>query len=694
MVPEKALPEIDSPTTGAQAPASDDWVAAVRELFAPLGRLAQKLPDFTPRTAQQEMAVAVAHAIATRAILVAEAGTGTGKTFAYLAPALLSGRRTLVSTGTRTLQDQLFHRDLPRLTAALGVPVKRALLKGRNNYVCWFHLERNLEEGRFLEPETGGWLREIRRFARHSQSGDKSECATVPENALAWSYATSTRDNCVGSECPHFDDCFVFRARREALDAELVVVNHHLFFSDQQIKEEGVAGLLPACDVVIFDEAHQLPDLLPHYYGESVSTFEALRLAHDARVELSTLGGDFRDGVAVVDRFEKTTRDVRLALPLTGTLRGTIADLPQSAPFVAALVTWQAAASAVHQALAAVAERTELLAKLAEKAKRLARALDTWQQAAPTGNGEEVFWFDASAHYLTLNRTPLTATEAVRDLIAASPAAWIFTSATLTVGGRFDHFRHQMGLTRITEKPSTAARWESPFDYRRQALLIVPDAIPEPNAAGHREAVAQVARRLATAANGRTLVLCTALAAMRAVAETLRTQGGTDDAPFVVLTQGDAPKETLLARFTTTPRAVLVASHSFWEGVDVVGEALSVVVIDRLPFAPPNEPLLAAQIARMKRAGSDPFLTIQVPRAATLLQQGAGRLVRSERDHGVLCICDVRLATRGYGKVLWSSLPPFRRSRSLAVAENFLRTLFPEPRETAAPSGVHSDGAP
>lgn len=649
----------------------------VRSLFAANGRLAGKIPGFVPRTGQQEMAVAVAAAIESRSILLAEAGTGTGKTFAYLAPALHSGVRTLISTGTRNLQDQLFHRDLPRLRSALGVPIQSALLKGRSNYVCWFHLERNLSEGRFLDRDVPAMLRAIRRFAATSPSGDRSSCAEVPENGLAWAYATSTRDNCLGSNCPYYADCFVFRARREAAEAELIVVNHHLFFSDQQLKEEGVAGLLPQCDLVVFDEAHQLPELLPHYYSDAVSSWEALRLAQDARRELLITARDFPDGQVAVDAFEKATRDARLTLPLDLPLRSALAASAQHGALLAAVDRWVAATQKLADALAAVAERDELLHQLAERAKRFTETLTSWRRAAEAGDSaNEVVWFETSDERLTLYRTPLTAADALRALIASTPAAWVFTSATLTVAGAFDAFLREVGLAPNKEKPLVCQRWASPFDYREQALLLVPEEMPEPSDARHRSAVAQVARRLATAAAGRTMVLATSLAAMRAIAQELAEQGGCDGHPFVVLTQGDAPKEALLEQFAATPRAILVASHSFWEGVDIVGEALSVVVIDRLPFAPPDEPVLAARLDRVKRQGGDPFLTVQLPRAAMLLQQGAGRLIRSEEDRGVLCICDVRLATRGYGRLLWSSLPPFRRTRSVAVAESFLHSLF------------------
>ncbi len=644
-------------------------------IFAPDGPLAQAFPDFVPRAGQMAMAAAVAEAIASRALLLAEAGTGTGKTFAYLIPALRSGVKTIVATASKTLQDQLFCRDLPQLVAALRLPVKTALLKGRSNYVCWLHLERHLDSGYFSSPEEVIDLRAIRRFALASPTGDRSSCAEVAEGASAWLLATSTRENCLGNRCPFFDRCFVYRARQQAQAAELVVVNHALFFADQALREEGVEGLLPQTDLVVFDEAHHLPALIPHYYGQRLSVGEALQLVRDLRLELLTTARDFPDGLRRLDHFEQAVLAVRAHAVGEVPLRTTLADLSNGALLRADVAAWQQAAEALAEALVTQAERSELLTKFAERLTEQAEALCRWLDAP---GKEEVVWLEIGGNRLVLYATPLSAAPVFARLVASTSAAWVFTSATLTLAGRFDHFRAQMGLE-ATGRPILEGRWESPFDYRSRALFLIPEAIPEPHDPGHRVAVVGTVRQLATAAGGRTMVLCTSHAAMRVIAAELREQGGCDGKPFTVLLQGEGPRHWLLEQFRTTYRAVLVATSSFWEGVDVVGAALSVVVIDKLPFASPDEPLLAAQIARMRAQGEDPFRQVQLPQAAVALQQGAGRLIRSENDFGVLCICDPRLVSRSYGKLLWSSLPPFRPTRSIAKAETFLRQRLASP---------------
>lgn len=633
------------------------------------------------------MAAAVAEVIKARGVLLAEAGTGTGKTFAYLVPALVSGAQTIVSTATKNLQDQLFLRDLPRLIAALRLPAQVALLKGRSNYICWFHLERHLESGQFASPQEVADLRAIRRFALSSETGERSSCPTVPEHATAWQLATSTRESCLGNRCAWLNSCFVYRARQAAQAAQLVVVNHALFFADQALREEGVVGLLPEADLVVFDEAHHLPALIPHCYGQRVGVGEAMPLAREVRFELLTTARDFPDGIARLEQFEQAVREVRLLAGSEAVVRTTLAALPERDAFVAAVVAWRQAAEALAEAVATQVERSEALAALAARLKGMVAELTAWLAAAQErlvgGEREgEVAWVEFGGGRVTLHRTPLTAASAFAELIANHPAAWVFTSATLTVAGRFDHFRAQLGLDG-TGRPIAEGRWESLFPYRERGLFVVPEEVPEPNDPCHREAVAAVVRRLATAAGGRTLVLCTSVAAMRAIAAHLRTQGGRDGAPFVVLMQGEAARPWLLEQLATTPRAVLVATASFWEGVDVVGEALAVVVIDKLPFASPDDPLLAAQIEQLRAQGEDAFLRLQLPQAAVALQQGAGRLIRSERDFGVLCVCDPRLATRGYGKLLWSSLPPFRRTRSLGEAEAFLQARLASISSTA-----------
>lgn len=662
--------------------AGEELEARIEVALGPGGRLAAAIPGFVHRPQQHEMALAVARAIEEKAVLLAEAGTGTGKTFAYLLPALLSGRKVIVSTGTKTLQDQLFHRDLPRLKAALKIPVRTALLKGRQNYVCHYHLERNLAHGRFTTAEDAALLRLIARFAQHTVSGDKAECADVPEASFVWTFATSSRDNCLGQDCPHWQECFLMKARRAAQEAECVVVNHHLFFSDLVLRDEGVGGLLPEADLVVFDEAHQLPELAAVFFGESLASTQCFELVRDARVEALVAAPDFRPLREAIDAFDKAVKDLRLSLPAE-TLRWPRQQaLEQAAGFESALQTLTASAAALREALASQQERSEDLQRLAARAEALERLLAQW------GEGEERFvhWVEAVGTRLALHRTPIEAGPAFSRLIGGGERAWVMTSATLAVAGSFAHFRRDLGLFE-EEFPVREGIWSSPFDYRQRALLLVPREIPEPGSPQHLPMVESLSERLIRAAEGRAFVLCTSLKAMQRLGEGLRSRLGDD---YTVLMQGEGARHALLERFRATPRAVLVGSQSFWEGVDVAGEALSLVIIDKLPFAPPDDPVLAARIERLRKAGQSPFALLQLPRATIQLKQGAGRLIRSESDRGVLCICDPRMVTRGYGKILWSSLPPMRRTREVRRAEDFLGTIA---KMTARADAASNQGA-
>lgn len=467
------------------------------------------------------------------------------------------------------------------------------------------------------------------------------------------------------------------KARRAAQEAECVVVNHHLFFSDLVLRDEGVGGLLPDADLVVFDEAHQLPELAAVFFGESLASSQCFELVRDARVEALVAAPDFRPLREAIDAFDKAVKDLRLSLPAE-TLRWPRQQaLEQAAGFASALQTLSVSAAALREALASQQERSENLPRLATRAEALEHLLAQW------GEGEERFvhWVEAVGTRFTLHRTPIEAGPAFSRLLAGGERAWVMTSATLAVAGSFAHFRRDLGLF-DEELPVQEGIWASPFDYRRQALLLVPQGMPEPGSPQHLPAVEEVAERLIRAAEGRAFVLCTSLKAMQRLGEGLRARLG---AGYTVLVQGEGSRHALLERFRTTPHAVLVGSQSFWEGVDVAGEALSLVIIDKLPFAPPDDPVLAARMARLAAQGESPFALLQLPRATIQLKQGAGRLIRSERDRGVLCICDPRMATRGYGKILWSSLPPMARLREVARAETFLAALAREAGGGSAP---------
>ncbi len=657
-------------------------------VFSADGPLAQAIAGYRPRAQQAEMARAIGEAIARRGVLVAEAGTGTGKTFAYLAPALLAGGKVIVSTGTKTLQDQLFGRDLPTVRAALKVPASIALLKGRANYVCPYHLERNARDGRFLTAQDAADLRAITRFAKTTQSGDRGECTAVREDSPAWFAATSTRDNCLGQECPEIGNCFVMNARRAAMDADVVVVNHHLFFADVMLRDEGVGELLPSCDAVIFDEAHQLPETASLFFGESVSTAQLLELARDTRSE--TLAGA-RDCIALIDEtrhLEKAARDLRLAFGQEGA-RLSVAQAEEQPEFGAGVDALGKALARFAAVLETQAERSEGLAACLRRAVETGERLARWRSPeggeAPEKTGEQpqdappggrIRWVEVFAQSASLNATPLHVAGLFRRQMEAQPRAWVFTSATLAVGQDFGHYCRELGLTELTPPPAMAV-WGSPFDYGEQAMLYAPQNMPEPNSPGYTEAVARAALPLIRAARGRTFVLCTSLRAMRRIHELL--SDGLAGAGLPLLLQGEGARSELLERFRRLGNAVLVASQSFWEGVDVPGDALSLVVIDRLPFAPPDDPVLAARVESLRAEGLNPFFHYQLPRAVINMKQGAGRLIRSENDRGVLCICDPRMTGKPYGKVVWRSLPPMRRTRLEPEAAAFLENL-PPPR--------------
>jgi len=650
-------------------------VVDLEKLFSESGPLARVMKDFRARPFQLEMAQAVAQAIAGNSMLVAEAGTGTGKTVAYLVPALLSGGKVIISTGTKTLQDQLFDRDIPTVREALNAPVTVALLKGRANYVCHYHLERALNDGRLPTREEVRHLGEIGRFARTTTTGDKADCSGVPENSGAWFLATSTRENCLGSQCPRYDGCFVMEARRKALEADVVVVNHHLFFADLALREEGVAELLPACNTVIFDEAHQLPETATLFFSESVSTTLLTGIARDARLEGAAAAKDYAPLPEAAQAFDKAARDLRLVFPQEGG-RFPARDLDGKPGFEAGLDAVLGALDGLASELKSQAERSEGIKRCWQRALTAAELIERWRSGADEAR---VKWVELFSHSLHLNSTPLSIAEIFSNRIEDHARAWVFTSATLSVNRDFGHYCGQMGLA-----DARTASWDSPYDFAEQALLFIPARIPEPNTPAHTEAVVEAALPLIEAAGGGAFMLFTSLRAMRIGYERLREAFESRGLDYPLLLQGEGSRSEMLVRFRGLGNAVLVGSQSFWEGVDVRGEALSLVVIDKLPFAPPDDPVLAARIDRMNREGRSAFFEYQLPEAVITLKQGAGRLIRDETDHGVLMICDPRILTRSYGKRVLASLPPMRLTRDAADAAEFL-TRRPRNQPSARP---------
>jgi ATP-dependent DNA helicase DinG len=644
-------------------------ITDLQQFFADSGPLASAIPGYRLRPQQVEMGQAVEQAIEKRGVLIAEAGTGTGKTFAYLVPALAKGGKVIISTGTKTLQDQLFSRDIPMVRNALQAPVTVALLKGRANYVCHYHLERAKNDGRFLDRDDVVYLARIESYARTSKTGDRSGLAEVPEDATVWPQVTSTRENCLGGDCPNYKQCFVMEARKQAMEADVVVVNHHLFFADVVLRDEGVAELLPACNTVIFDEAHQLPETASLFFGETVSTHQLIELGRDTRMEAATSA---KDNLALPDaasQLEKAARDLRLQVR-DDIGRQPYAQAAANRDFTDALNVAVARLTELAGVLKSQADRSEGLRNCWMRGMEMLDRLGRWQEEE---DRERVRWVEVFAQSVHLNATPLSIADIFHRQISGHPRAWIFTSATLSVGGDFSHYQREMGLDE-----AATAFWESPFDYQNQALLYVPEKLPEPNSEGYTRAVVDAALPVIEAAEGRTFFLFTSLRAMREARELMETGMKRMGMEYPLLMQGEGSRTELLGRFRKLGNAVLLGSASFWEGVDVKGEALSLVIIDRLPFAPPDDPVLAARIEKMNSEGRNAFMEYQVPQAVITLKQGSGRLIRDENDRGVLMICDPRLISKHYGQRIWRSLPPMKRTRDLGEVRDFYKRIAVE----------------
>jgi len=645
---------------------------AVGEAFAQGGALSQADERYVEREVQQRMAQQVAQAIDGRHALVAEAGTGVGKTFAYLVPTLLSGARALVSTATKSLQDQLFLRDLPRLRDALGLPVTIALLKGRASYLCTHRMNQARQSAQLPDRWAVRTLAKIETWSRATTSGDLAELDGLDERSSVIPLVTSTRDNCLGSECPDYRQCHVMKARRDAMAADLVVVNHHLFFADMALRDTGVAELLPSVEVAVFDEAHQLAEAGVAFLGTTLGTGQVIDFARDmlgAGLQLARGLAPWQDLAAACD---KAARELRMAAagPLRevrGSLKLRWDERAGRADFGAALQGVAQACEAAQLGLDTVSEIAPDFSKLMERAQNFRRMAAQFEQEAAPGR---VRWIDVSPHQARLVESPLDIRDALREQMDAAPRAWIFTSATLGDDERLSWFTESAGLD-----DALTLRVGSPFDYQAHARLYIPAAFPKPNEPAHPPAVAALAARCARALGGRTFVLTTTLRALQTVGDRLRDTFETEGDNIQVLMQGSMPKRQLLQQFLAQPRSVLVGSQSFWEGIDVPGDALQCVMIDKLPFPPPTDPLVEARVKRLESEGRNPFADYFIAEAAVSLKQGAGRLIRSETDRGLLVVCDPRMAGMNYGKRLRDALPPMTRVMSEAEALEWLEGL-------------------
>ena len=634
------------------------------------GPLARHLPGFVPRRAQIRMAEAVAEALAERSPLLVEAGTGTGKTFAYLVPALLAGARVLVSTGTRTLQDQLFAKDVPLVAGALGAPAKVALLKGRSNYLCTYRLKRELAQGA-LEGivKRDPLLARLETWAATTATGDLAEVPGLNEGHALWPKITSTRENCLGQRCSDYGSCHVVAARREAQGADLVIVNHHLLLADLALKEDGFGDLLGTADAVILDEAHQLPDLATQFFGVSVSSRQVETALAEGRASLLRAGGSLAE-IGTAGRAVEAALSAVLAT-LAGSARP------------GARLRWEELSSDLESAQLAVvaalrdyattladASREPAVAQVATRATELASALE---RITLCGDDEGARTVEFTGRGYSLGLLPFDIAERFRGLIEARPAAWIFTSATLSVpsgeSDDFSHFASRLGL-----EQARSLRIASPFDYEQQAMLYLPASMPEPSSPAFVPAVISASLPLLEVSGGGAFILFTSHRALAQGAAELRARwDGAAEVPILV--QGEGPRERLLREFRDHGNAVLLGTASFWEGVDVKGEALRLVIIEKLPFASPDDPLTKARIEYLQRQGGNAFRDYQLPEAVLALKQGVGRLIRSETDRGMIVICDPRLLGKSYGRVFRASLPPMPATQSLEEALRFLRRL-------------------
>lgn len=634
---------------------------SISKCFSDNGALAQAIPGFKARQAQLDMATAVRGAIKDKAQLVVEAGTGTGKTFAYLAPALLAGKKVIVSTGTKALQEQLFHRDLPLVKKALRPMMKTALLKGRSNYLCINRLEVNGQHPPYDDPSFLSDISNVRKWSSETDDGDIGELTSIEENSRVLPFVTSTVDNCLSKDCPNIADCHVMNARKKALEADLIVVNHHLFFADLALKDTGFGELIPDTDVIIFDEAHQIPDIASEYFGEHFSSRQVFELCKDIQAEYQAQLRDMPQLYKAAMTLEKNILDMRLVFS-EDPERGNWREKSKSDDIINAIQYVLKAFNFLYDVTKLAISRTETIDNCFERLVQLKGKFEKVNQTQENGYS---YWFDTTKRHFTLHITPLSIADKFGAIVDESNSSWIFTSATVSVDDNFDHYTSLLGIP-----DARTQMLGSPFDYQNQAMFCVPRYFPEPNDKAAVRAFSELALELVEASRGRAFLLFTSHRVMTLVAKMIE-----DEIKYPVLVQGTTSKRLLLEQFTKLKHAVLLGTGSFWEGVDVRGDMLSLVMIDKLPFASPDEPLLQARIEDCKLKGLEPFQNVQIPQAVISLKQGVGRLIRDVTDKGVLVICDPRLVTRQYGEVFMRSLPNMKRTRDLDKVKTFLKGL-------------------
>ncbi|QPB86104.1 DEAD/DEAH box helicase [Pseudoalteromonas rubra] len=634
---------------------------SITQYFSENGPLAHHFSGYQPRQPQIDMAEAIDQVVKEGGQCVVEAGTGTGKTFAYLVPALLNDKKVIISTGSKALQEQLYHRDLPELLKALGKGRKVALLKGRANYLCTYRLNEHVAHVPSDDPDVMHQLAMVAKFATETQSGDLADCVGIEEDAKVLPYVNSTADNCLGKDCPDFADCYIRKARLKATEADLVVINHHLFFADMSVKESGFAELMPTADTYIFDEAHQLGEIASDYFGESISTKQLQALINDLRLIYRSDIPDMLQLGKTLNKLETSVADLRLVFGGEGA-RGDWREKLQDKVICDALHRVISNLDFLYQVLKLCLDRSDKIEHPLERVLSFKGQLDRAFDVTQSGFS---YWFETTRRFLTIHITPLDVSNRFKDMMAKSEASFVFTSATLSVDNSLAHFNDSLGLA-----PDHQAIVDSPFDYESQAMLCLPRYLPETKDEMMPHALVKIAKQVINAAQGRTFLLFTSYRVMHLVYEGLSTA-----TEYPVFMQGQASKRIILEQFVRHGNAVLMGTASFWEGVDVRGDTLSCVLIDKLPFTSPDDPLLQARMKDAQLQDKEPFDEIQLPLAVIALKQGVGRLIRDKKDKGVLIICDNRLVTRKYGETFIKSLPPMSRTRDLDKALSFLENI-------------------
>ena len=634
--------------------------------FSKDGPLSKVISGYQIRPSQVAMSNLVDETILNQNSLVVEAGTGIGKTFAYLAPAMMKGETIIISTATKNLQDQLYNKDIPKIREALNIPIKVDLLKGRSNYVCQLKMEDSLINGQFLNKEDAVYLEKIKLFADHSKTGEISEVHDVPEFSTIWPMVTSTADHCLGQSCEFSKSCFFLKARKEALSSEVIIVNHHLFFADFVLKDEDISEILPKANTIIFDEAHQVPDIASIFFGKNFSTNELLYLMQDTQSIFDKFGKNKKKLLAISTVVIDEIKNVRNFFP-TINQRIIYEKIKNITELEDHLISINENLIKLDKIFTLLDDQSPEQKKIIERYANLKEKISPW---LIDKNNDYVYWLDIFSKSVQFNMTPFSVSESFEKFRDKNEISWIFTSATLAVNDNFDFFQNLLGLHETITK-----KLDSPFNFKDNACLYVPKNMPDPSTTIFNLTLIKKIFPLIDAANGRTFILSTSLKAMKEISALLKDLFNEKKVEIPIFTQGEDSKKVLIDRFKSHGNAVLIGSMSFWAGIDVRGSSLSLVIIDKLPFQSPGDPVFESKINRLKNLGENPFMTFQLPQAIILLKQGAGRLIRDQADKGVLMICDPRIIDKPYGKRIWKSLPTFKRTRQEIDVTNFLKSL-------------------